>query len=210
MSNSYTSLGEIKDLDTLGWKIDFNQILTPKRGIDPYIYLYDTFYESADKKYACLLYTIVEWTMMNYSGLIAIYENKEKPKLIVNPTTQWFSFEGDSTLFFDKDFLFIRKNAYNENPLLSGIPFIAIDLKNKKFGFIDFDASSIYYSIHYIESNIYKFNLDTPNEIMGSKFANHNGETFNLTTVKFYNIQDLDNTNDLYINMKKANLTNGN
>lgn len=198
MLNLYTSLGQLEDLNTLDWDINFNQILTPKRGVHPYIFLTDKFFESADKKYACLFYTIVEWTMMSYGGLIAIFENKKKPMLIVNPKNQWFSYQGDRTLYFDNDFLFLRKDAYNQNKLLSGTPFAAIDLKNKKFGFIDFDASSIYYSPVHVDNTIYKFNLDTPNELLNSGFANHNSETFDLAVIKFYDIDVLNSATEIY------------
>jgi len=60
MTNSYTSLGQIKDLDTLGWDINFNQILTPKRGVHPYIFLTDVFFESTDKEYACSISTLAQ------------------------------------------------------------------------------------------------------------------------------------------------------
>ena len=204
MINSYTSLGQINDLDTLGWNINFNQILTPNRGVDPYIFVSDYFFESSDKKYACLVYTIVEWTMMSYGGLIAIFENKINPTLITNPKSQWFSYQGKRTLYFDNGFLFLRKEAYNQNELLSGTPFIVIDLKSKTFGFIDFDASSIYYSPIHIDKTIYKFNLDTPNELINSTFTNHSGETFDLLNIKFYDIHNLDNAIEIY-KLEKAN-----
>lgn len=198
MQDSYTSLGQIPNLDTKGWDINLNQVLTPRRGIHPYIFLTDFFFESENQKYACLVYTIVEWTMMSYGGLIAIFEDKEKPNLIVNPKSEWFSYQGDRTLYFINDFLFIRKNAYNQDELLSGTPFVAIDLKNKKFGFIDFDASSIYYSPVHVDDTIYKFRLDTPNEIINSRFINYNGKTFDLATINFYNISDLNNAIEIY------------
>lgn len=198
MQNSYTSLGQIPNLDTKGWDINLNQVLTPRRGVHPYIFLTDIFFESDNQKYACLIYTIVEWTMMSYGGLIAIFEDKENPHLIINPKNQWFSYQGDRTLYFDNDFLFIRKDAYNQDELLSGTPFVAIDLKNKKFGFIDFDASSIYYSPVHVDDTIYKFHLDTPNEIINSRFINHNGETFDLATINFYDISDLNNAIEIY------------
>jgi hypothetical protein len=111
MLNSYTPLEQPESLDTKGWQINFKQVITPKRGIHPYIFLMDKFYESDDKKYACLVYTIVEWRMSSYSGLIAIFDNKLTPTLIVNPRNQWFSYQGDQTLYFINDLLFLRLEA---------------------------------------------------------------------------------------------------
>ncbi len=187
-----------EDLDTKGWQINFKKIITPKRGVHPYIFLMDKLYESDDEKYACLIYTIVEWTMSSYSGLIAIFENKNAPTLIINPKDKWFSYQGDTTAYFINDLLFLRLEAYNENKKISGRPFVVIALKAKKFGFIDFDYSSGYYSPLHIEDSIYKFKLDMPNELKHSKFVNRDSETFDLTEIKFYDIDQLQEANKIY------------
>ncbi len=205
MLNSYTSLQQPEGLDTKGWQIDFKQVSTPKRGVHPYIFLMDKFYESDDKKYACLVYTIVEWTMSSYSGLIAIFENKPTPTLVANPKNQWFSYEGDQTLYFINDLLFLRLSAYSQIQKFSGCPFVVIALKTKKFGFIDFDFSSGYYSPVHVDSSIYKFKLDTPNNLTNSRFVNRNDQTFDLTEIKFYDIDKLDRARTLY-KLEKARI----
>ena len=198
MLNSYTSLEQPEDLDTKGWRINFDQVITPKRGISPYIFLMDKFYESDDEKYACLVYTIVEWRMMSYSGLIAIFENKLTPTLIVNPKSEWFSYQGDQTLNFINDLLFLRLTAYSPIKIFSGTPFIVIALKTKKFGFIDFDFSSGYYSPIHVHGSIYKFKLDAPERYINSKFINRDEETFDITDINFYNIDKLKRARTIY------------
>lgn len=199
-----TRLENIKDLDTLNWNINFNQILTPKRGVNPYIYLTDRFFESPDEKYACLVYTIFEPRMMSYVGLIAIFENKQNPALIANPKNLWFSYQGERTLYFKNEILFIRKEALWKKESLSGTPFLVIDLKNKKFGFINFDFSSIYYSPVHVENTLYKFKLDTPKEIENSRFENYDGKIFDLAKTKFYEFDKLNSMIKIYRKEEKC------
>ena len=54
------------------------------------------------------------------AGLIGIFENKHKPTLLANPNNQWFDYQGDRSLVFAGNYLFVRKLAYNENEKLSG------------------------------------------------------------------------------------------
>ena len=120
----------------------------------------DKFYESDDEIYACLVYTIVEWTMSSYSGLIAILKTKKIQDLLQIQKGPWFSYQGDKTLYFINDVLFLKLEAYNENKKISGRPFIVVALKSKKFGFIDFDYSSGFYSPVHVDNSIYKFKPD--------------------------------------------------
>jgi len=92
----------------------------------------------------------------------------------------------------------MRKESYNQIEIYSGTSFVAIDLTNKKFGFIDFDASSIYYSPMYVDNTIYKFKLDTPKEIVNSRFQNYDGKEFDLAMIQFYTIDKLNEATEIY------------
>ena len=77
------------------------------------------------------------------------------------------------------------------------------DLTKKLFGYIDFDATSIYYSPIKISSNTFKFNLDTPKELKNMNVPNRHGEVFDLASVKFYSFDKLNDLLGLYIDEKK-------
>jgi hypothetical protein len=190
------------ELDTKGWDIDFGQLLTPKRGVDPYIFAFDNLYEN--ENLSCLFYTINEYRMGAYAGLIGIFKDKHKPTLIANPTNQWFVWQGDRSLTFSDNYLFIRKLAYNQTDKLSGTPFTIFDLDKNVFGFIDFDMTSIYYSPIKINDSVYKFNLDSPEEL-NAKIQSRHGQTFDLKTIKFYSFDKLDNLIEIYFDEKKNN-----
>ena len=191
------------NIDTKGWNIEFQQLLSPKRGVYPHINLIDKFYESPDSRYACLFYTVDEYRMGAYRGLIGIFENKQNPKLLVNPKDQWFSFNGNRPLGFESDILFLRILAYNEDENLSGMPFVLVDLSKRKFGFIDFDFTSIYYSLVFVSGTTYKINLDTPEEIKNRQLANRDSELIDLSDIQFYGFDQFDNALELYWDQKK-------
>lgn len=198
MDNSLVPLKSLPKLDTQGWNVPFQEILTPQRDIYPFFYPFDRLYEDVEHKYACLMYTITEFSMGSYTGLLAIFENKEQPRMIGNPKYQWFSYNGDRTAFLVNDFLFVRLEAYHQDKSLSGWPFVAFNLKEKRFGFIDFNASSIYYSITPVSDTTYKFHLDSPDHIDNRRFINRHGSEFDVKGRQFYDFSLLDSMVQLY------------
>jgi len=202
MTDTLMALDKPNKLDTKGWSIDFSLLLTPKRGVYPFNFVHDELQESPDAKFACLFYTIKEYRMGSESALVGIFENKRHPKLLAQPKDQWFDFQGNRSSTFSDNFLFLRKLAYHENEQLSGTPFVIFDLDNKVFSIIDFDSTSIYYSPVKITDTIYKFNLDTPNELKHN-LPNRHGQTFDLTTLNVYSFDNLDSILELYFDEKK-------
>jgi hypothetical protein len=205
MKNKFIKLDRPDKLDTKGWDINFRQLLTPRRGIHPYIFLRDELFESPNEKYACLFYTINEYRMGAETSLVGIFGNKNKPILLANPKDQWFDYQGDRSFVFSDNFLFLRKLAYNKDKNHSGTPFTVLNLDKKEFGFVDFDFTSCYYSLIKKQDSIYQFNLDMPNEIKNIKYPSRHGQTFDLTKVKFYSFDKLDSMLDIYFKEKELN-----
>jgi len=193
-----------KPIETHGWKIDYSQLLTPERNVHPDLFLTDRLFESPNKNYCCLFYTVTEVSMGSYSGLMAVFINKEEPKLVANPFDQWFHYSGDSTVSFSQGLLIIRKPAYNRIKKLNGCPFVAIDLNNKQFAFIDFEFDSIYYNLTQKGDSILELELISPKEIETAKQPNRNGETFNLNDLKHYSLEHLNECFELYKKEKTA------
>jgi|AVFP01.1.fsa_nt_gi hypothetical protein len=177
-----------KPIETHGWEIDYKQLLTPERNVHPHLFPTDRLFENSNKDKCCLFYTVTEVSMGRYSGLLAIFEDKENPKLVTNPFDQWFHYWGDWTVTFSKDILIIRKPAYNRIRKLNGCPFVVIDLKRKKFAFIDFNFDSIYYKLTPTGDSLFKLELLAEKEIEIAKLPNRNGETFNLNVLKYYSL----------------------
>jgi len=193
------------NFDNKGWDIDRTQLRYPETkslGFDV-----DKLFENQDKDFACLFYNIDEYRMGFYGGLISIFENKEAPKLLANPKNQWFDLNSHKPLIFFDNFLFLRKLAYNSDENLSGTPFAIFDVEKKIFGFLDFDASSVYYSLIKIYNNTYKINLDNPEGLKNLRVmpTNRHGEIFDMTTIKLYPFGYLDKMTEIYFADKKKN-----
>ena len=191
-------------IETHGWKIDYSQLLTPERNVHPHLFLTDRLFESPNKNYCCLFYTVTEVSMGSYSGLMAIFENKEEPKLLTNPFKQWFHYWGDSTVSFSEELLIIRKPGYNRIKKLNGCPFVVIDLNKKKFAFVDFEFDSIYYNLTPKSDSLLELELIAPREIEIAKLPNRNGETFNLNNLKYYPLELLNECFELYKKEKNS------
>lgn len=202
-SKSMNELNNLSDFDSKGWYINAGELTTPERGVYPYHYIHDKLFESPDKRYACLFYTINEYRMGAEAGLIAIFQDKKNPILLCNPKNQWFDFQGESSVYFFDDLIFLRKLAYNKDEKLSGTPFVVFDMSEKAFGFVDFDWSSIYYSPIRVSDVIYRYNLDSPSELKHPTLNIYNGEV-DLSTIIYYPFNELGNMADLYFDEKRA------
>lgn len=194
-----------EQIETHGWNIRFSDLRTPLIGERPDVKA--ILFESSSSEYACLFYSMREFRMGSYGGLIALYEDKLNPKLIVNPAFQWFHFSFASTLTFEEEILIVRLPAYNKIEALRGYPFVVIDLRKRLFGFIDLDFMSIYYKLTRIKPNVFKLVVTHPREIELSKRENRAGEQFKLDEFKSYSLEKLNDCIELYFEEKKMLLT---
>lgn len=197
------------NFDNKGWEIPFLNLPTPIRGVSPYIFLQDKLFESSDKEYACFFYTITEYRMGFYIGLIAIFKNKDNPTLIVSPINQWFDYQGEDSIYFFDKFIFVRKLAYNKNEEISGTPFVIFDLDKNRFGFIDFDWSSIYYSIQKVSGTVFEFYPDDLNELNRLTITRAH-ERFDVSAIKYCSFDQVDNLMELYFEERKASISKRN
>lgn len=196
--------GKLFEFDRKGWNINCEQLSTPERGVYPYHYIHDELFESPDKGCACLFYTINEYRMGAQAALIGIFENKERPSLMLNPKNQWFDYQCENTISFVDNFLFARKLAFNQDEKLSGLPFVIFDMEKETFGFVDFDWSSSYYSPVKVSNTIFKFNLDAPNELKNSSAPKRHNEEFDVSIIKYYPFEKANDLGGLYFDEKRS------
>lgn len=138
--------------------------------------------------------------MMSYSGLIAIYTQKDKLKPLIGSAKNWIWYSGKNTFNYASlsDCLIFRLSAYKENSNRLDFPFILIKPTEKLFGFIDWDMTSIYYSF----SEIGKDKLIIK-EIHSEALKNLNNpkrsdEIIDLNTILWFDINKFDKAFDLY------------
>ncbi len=139
-------------INTFGWNIDYSILPTPERKKARYSYSIDKFYFSEEFDIACLMYTITEYRMGAYAGLVALYKNKDSPKLVYNSFKNWYIYRGDRSALFVNNKIILRLLNKTEGP------FIVFDLHKDKFATVPFDYTSIYYDIEHLNGE-YKIRL---------------------------------------------------
>jgi hypothetical protein len=189
-----------------GWNIDCTKLYLPKLDDYNFSYSYAKLLESPDNSFACLFYAINEYRMGAYTASIAIYKNKAAPILVSNPENQWFDYKESKSVYFFDDYFFVRKLAHAVDDRLSGTPFVAFNLQKSIFCFIDFDWTSIYYSLTKVDEEI--FQLKVENEYKHYNFdSSRDNEVFDLKTKKYYSMDQTNDIDVLYLKEKIELLT---
>jgi hypothetical protein len=209
MTTTITDILRTNTFESKGWEIDFSDLQYPDK-LDQFKYSSAEIIESNDKKYCCLFYLIDEYRMLCYTGLVAIYTNKSAPELIFN-SRHWFDYQFSETVYYCGNYMVLRKNEmYFEQSKQVFSPFIVINLESKEFTIIDFDFTSIYYGVEYLEKNRLKLKLNNPNDLTSLRVnvENKDGYIIDLTEISFLPFNQLDNALKQYCDRKKPATNN--
>lgn len=153
----------------------------------------DRLFESDYAKYACLLYSIVEWRMGWYSGYLAILRDKRNPKLIINPTnTMWYPWVQFS---LNEDILFLCSYNGGEYPI------IILNLEKKCFSALRV-VNGFHYSIKEIDSTHFKLIADVGEMNSSRKIEWVDGMVFNLKRQRWFPINKLDHLSEILPKLK--------
>ncbi|MBK9256643.1 MAG: hypothetical protein IPM42_14240 [Saprospiraceae bacterium] len=178
------------------WKIDTSFLADHKKSR----WTDDYFSETVDKKYGVYIYNIDEWRMMSYAGLIAIYSDKENSKPIINSSDTWIWFNNEKTFDYAPltDCFIFRKPAYKENSNRPNFPFILIKPKEKIFGFIEWDATSIYYGFNEIEKDKLTIKEVHSKDLEYRNRSKRTNEIIDLKTIVWFDIKYFDKAFKFY------------
>ncbi|RKS42482.1 hypothetical protein BC962_3296 [Gillisia mitskevichiae] len=179
--------------EILSWNINKKKLIDYK----PEGWIEDYFTSSPNNEYGIIVYNIKEWSMGAEYGVFGIYSNSENPKLELNSSRIWIYFQSLKTFdFLEKsDCIVCRKPANNSK---GGFPFLLINLKNKKFAFFDFDATSIYYGLEETEKNKVKLIEIHPEEIKILNRKKRTNEIIDLEKLKWIDLVDFDRALEKY------------
>ncbi len=161
----------------------------------------DYFISTPNNDFGILVYNIDEWRMLSYAGLLGIYSNPTNPKLELNSGKTWIWFDNDKTFSFldTSNCIACRKPAYNQNSKKDDFPFILINLLDKKFGFIEFNATSIYYGLKEIEKGKIKIIEIHPKDLERFKpTEKRTDEIIDLATIQWFDLNDFDRALEKY------------
>lgn len=179
------------------WKIDPSELTDYKKEG----WTEDYFISTPNNDFGILVYNIDEWRMLSYAGLLGIYSSPKNPKLELNSGKTWIWFDNDRTFSFleTSNCIACRKPAYNQNSKKDDFPFILINLRDKKFGFIEFNATSIYYGLEEIEQGKIKIIEVHPKDLERFKpTEKRTDEIIDLKTIQWFDLNDFDRALDKY------------
>lgn len=179
------------------WNIDTNNLTDYKKEG----WTEDYFVTTEKKDFGILVYNIDEWRMLSYAGILAVFSNSENPKIELNSGKTWVWFDNEKTFSFldSSNCIACRKPAYDPNSNKGDFPFLLINLKDKKFGFIEFDSTSIYYGLEEIAQGEIKIIEVHPKDLENIKSSNkRTNEIINLSTVKWFDLNEFDKALEKY------------
>ena len=129
-----------------GWKFDFTSL--PHWDLrDSIPYVHDRLYENKSRDVAFLLYSIVECPMLNYTGRLAILENRKRPELLLLVKEGRFR---DSPIVFSGD----GRLAFAVADLWDGgWPIIVFAIRERRFASFGTVSNNAGYSVREIAPN---------------------------------------------------------
>lgn len=187
---------KLKMTDTKDWKIDISFLPAYKKSG----WTDDYFSETLDGKYGIYIYNIDEWRMMSYAGLIAVFADKDISKPLISSADTWVWYDNEKTFDYAplSNCLIFRKPAYKENSNRPDFPFILIKPTEKIFGFIDWDATSIYYGFNEVEKDKLTVKEVHPRDLENLNRPKRTNEMIDLNTIAWFDIKNFDKALDIY------------
>ena len=118
------------------WDCDFSSLpYWEDREHIPFIY--DTFCEVPQSDALCCIYSIAEVSMGDYRGFLAIFKQKNAPRLYLNVTT--VNFRDQMCANKEGNLLFLRPHIYEPEVKVVKEPVIVIDIQNDLFTYFDME-----------------------------------------------------------------------
>lgn len=191
---------------TLEWNIDVNELAGYKNDG----WTEDYFITRSNKDFGILVYNINEWRMLSYAGHFGLYSNQAKPILELNSDKTWICFDNERTFSFLEmsNCIACRILAFDPSSNSGGMPFLILNLKDKKFGFIEFDNTSIYYGLEEIEDEKIKIIEVHPKDLKRIASADkRTNEIVDLATLPWFDWSDFDTALEKYVEGKSQQAT---
>jgi hypothetical protein len=162
----------------------------------------DILYENPKLDVAILHYSIAESSMCFYSGFLAIFENKENPRLVLSIKNGKFT---NMKIFFSANgnLAFAKSALYN-----GGWPIFIFDLLNQSFAYFKTITNNICYDV--IETNNNDFTIVADEWQMKDNplLQNLNGTKIKIDTLTWMPFREIDSFfTQLRNTIKQANQT---
>ena len=181
-----------------GWEIDIATLPGPHNS-----FLNDNFdykmYISKSEMYSCLVYDIAEIAMGWEVGRIAIFKNKKKPELILNPDSFLCLYSGAEVQYSNNEnVIFISQYIeIDQAKRIVKLPFCVIDIEMNRFSYIDIENSTAYeiFEISEMEYSLREKYRD-------NRFISKDGIKIDFRLQDWHGFQEINNTSIVYNRQK--------
>lgn len=129
-------IGKEREGDFLeSWNIEIDKLEGPDR--NKWAWLTDEIYINEDQTIACLVYSIAETSMGSYSGKLAIFMDKENPRLVFDTSRIICFGMKEHVVYFDGGRkVVVRTKIYDSRTNKVYTPFLVIDIQANLFSYI--------------------------------------------------------------------------
>jgi hypothetical protein len=163
----------------------------------------DYFIETPDKKYAVYFYNVEEPKMMQTFAKVAIFAGGKFDSPVANSDKIWiwystkFSYAQKSAcLIFIAPEMKKTVSQFRFHP-----PYLLIKPGTRQFSFIEWDFTSIYYSLDEVSENVLVVKEEKPKDFFDRyNYAIRTGEMIDLNALTWYDFTQLDDAQEIYVN----------
>lgn len=160
----------------------------------------DYFIETADKKYALYFYNIDEVRMGAYYAYLAIFAENKFDRPIVSSGKVWIWYSNARTFTCaQKSACLIFKTSVRKAGEVE-YPYLLIKPEIGQFSFIDWDFTSIYYSLEELGENIVVVREESPQYLDRPDHVRRTGEMIDLNALTWYDLAQFDDALEIYKN----------
>lgn len=138
---------------TTDWNFNFESL--PRWDNRKECYVYDEYHYLPESDTLCCIYSIMEASMCNYIGFLAVLKNKSNPKLILN-IAKGYNFCDNFSASKDGRLLFLQPTVYYKELNGSLRPILIIDVIDNKFSFVSTDNVNPLYKIIEVDKSSFK------------------------------------------------------
>lgn len=178
----------------MNWNIDSKSLIDYKTPT----WNEDSFIETIDTKYGIYFYNITEESMGAYFCNIAVYRDQDNPTLIIHSAQRyWYTSSTPFDYIPDYNCLILKTTVYNPKTKCHDFPFLVLRLKEQQFGFIEFDATSIYYGVSKGTNDAISLTERLPEELE-KRTNKRTGDEFLLNNMLWFDFIQMNKINELY------------
>lgn len=176
-------------MKTTDWKFDFSVLPHWNyRNSDPLIF--DEFFEIPQSDTLCCIYSIVEATMCNYVGFLAILKTKENPELFLN-IAEGMNFSNNFSVNKKGNLLFLQPDLYNRDTKTRKRPILIIDTSKNIFSYFDTGNFSPSYKVVELNEDVFGIEADERQKKGDKRLRALSKKKIRLKRLKWHDLTDI-------------------